>query len=210
MIENEADHALAGRAAGITMKMNSLVDEEIVDALYRASRAGVPIELIIRGICSLRPGVVGLSETVRVRSILGRFLEHSRIFRFVNGGLPEMLIGSADLMHRNLDRRVEAVVRVRDVEARRRLDRVLDLSLSDNVAAWVLGPDGEWVRRTGTDESPLVDLQNELIATTRRSRTVLPSGRAHEGDRVEVPSAPSVPAARARRWWFAGRNGDGR
>jgi polyphosphate kinase len=210
MIENEADHALAGHAAGITMKMNSLVDEEIVDALYRASRAGVPIELIIRGICSLRPGVVGLSETVRVRSILGRFLEHSRIFRFVNGGLPEMLIGSADLMHRNLDRRVEAVVRVRDVEARRRLDRVLDLSLSDNVAAWVLGPDGEWVRRTGTDESPLVDLQNELIATTRRSRTVLPSGRAHEGDRVEVPSAPSVPAARARRWWFAGRNGDGR
>ncbi len=207
LIEREAEHARAGRPARITLKMNSLVDETTIDALYRASRAGVPIDLIVRGICSLRPGVPGLSETVTVRSILGRFLEHSRIFRFGVGPTAELLMGSADLMHRNLDRRVEAVVRVRDPAARRRLDRVFDLSLAATTAAWDLGADGEWVRRTGSLDT-LTDLQDELIATTRR--TLPPAGRSHERDRVEVSGAPHVRVARARRWWFSGRHGHGR
>jgi polyphosphate kinase len=205
MIEREAWHAAAGRPAGISMKMNSLVDEEIVDALYRASRAGVRIDLVVRGICSLVPGVPGLSETVTVRSILGRFLEHSRIFRFTNAGDAEWLIGSADMMHRNLDRRVEAVVRVRDEAARRRLDDLMQLVTSPDAAAWELGDDGEWTRRTATAGRPLVDVQEALVAMRRESPA---AGRAHEGDRVEVPGASPVRRARARRWWFTGRDSE--
>jgi polyphosphate kinase len=205
MIGREAAHAEAGRPAGITMKMNSLVDEEIVDALYRASRAGVRIDLVVRGICSLVPGVPGLSETVTVRSILGRFLEHSRIFHFTNAGDAEWLIGSADMMHRNLDRRVEAVVRVRDETARRLLDSLMRLVTSPDAAAWELDSDGEWSRREVTAGLPLVDVQEALIAMRREPP---PVGRAHEGVRVEVPGASAVRRARARRWWFAGRDGE--
>ena len=172
MMDTESEHARAGRPARITMKMNSLVDEHIIDALYRASQAGVRVDLIVRGMCSLLPGVPGLSENITVRSILGRFLEHSRVFRFDNGGDPVHLIGSADMMHRNLDRRVEAVVRVRDPESRQRLDAVLDLSLAANVAAWDLGPDGQWHRRSSIDGQPLVDVQESLLATARHREIV--------------------------------------
>ncbi len=131
MIRREVDNAIAGLPSGITMKVNSLVDEELIDELYAASRAGVSIDLIVRGMCALRPGVPGLSENVRVRSILGRFLEHARIMRFRGGGDDEYWIGSADLMHRNLDRRVETLVRVVDPEASphpRRRSRPFDVA----------------------------------------------------------------------------------
>src|SRR3954469_24471750 len=133
-IAAEAEHARAGRPAGIRIKANSIVDEELIDALYRASRDGVPIELIVRGICALRPGVPGLSETIRVRSVVGRFLEHSRVLAFAGGGTPEYWLGSADLMHRNLDRRVEALVRVKDQTVQNQLAGILDRAMDDGVA----------------------------------------------------------------------------
>ena len=148
MIAREVEHAKAGRPAGITMKVNSLVDELVIDALYGASSAGVPVSLIVRGMCALRPGVSDLSETVRVRSIVGRFLEHSRVFRFVNAGEEDLWIGSADMMHRNLDRRVEAMVRLSDSTARSQVSSLLDLALDAGVAAWELHGDGSWTRRT--------------------------------------------------------------
>jgi polyphosphate kinase len=164
MIRREAENAVAGRSSGITMKLNSLVDEELIDELYAASRVGVRIDLVVRGMCALRPGVPGLSETIRVRSILGRFLEHSRILRFRCGGDDDYWIGSADLMHRNLDRRVETMVRVSDPEARRILDDVLDRSMSPDTAAWELKPDGTFVAIKGSD------LQGEFIRSHRLSQ----------------------------------------
>jgi polyphosphate kinase len=145
-IRREARHAAEGRPAGIRIKVNSLVDEAIIDALYEASDAGVPVELLIRGICTLRPGVPGLSENVRVRSIVGRFLEHSRAMSFVNDGTPEWWIGSSDLMHRNLDRRVEVLLRVNDPAAQRDLQRVFDAAFDPDVRCWQLGPDAGWTR----------------------------------------------------------------
>ncbi|HEV2766647.1 MAG TPA: RNA degradosome polyphosphate kinase [Acidimicrobiales bacterium] len=143
-----AGEAEAGEDGGrIILKLNNLVDVEMIDALYAASRAGVEIDLIVRGICCLRPGVAGMSERIRVRSIVGRFLEHSRIFHFANGagpGRPDWYLGSADLMPRNLDRRVEAVVPVGDPELQRRLQEILDVNLSDDQLAWELQPDGGW------------------------------------------------------------------
>ena len=168
MIRREAENAAAGRSAGITMKLNSLVDEEMIDELYAASRAGVHIDLLIRGMCALRPGVPGLSENVRVRSILGRFLEHARILRFRAGGDDEFWIGSADLMHRNLDRRVETLVRVGDHEACRILGDVLERSMSPEIAAWELRPDGTFVATNG------IDIQGELVRSHRALLT-------HEG-----------------------------
>ncbi len=160
-IGRETRRARKGKSAGITLKVNSLVDETVIDALYDASRAGVPVDLWVRGMCALRPGVPGLSETIRVRSILGRFLEHSRIFRFHAGGDEEVLIGSADLMDRNLDRRVEALVRVRDKDNRRAITDLFELAWSDDVDHWSLGPDGRWTR---TPRRPdLVDLQTVLV-----------------------------------------------
>ena len=143
-IHQEIAHHQAGRPAGIRIKANSVVDEAVIDALYLASQEGVRIELLIRGICAMRPGVQGLSETVRVRSILGRFLEHSRIFWFDNGGDPAAWIGSADMMHRNLDRRVEVLVRLRDPHVVAEVGALLDLALDPGTTAWELGSDAEW------------------------------------------------------------------
>jgi polyphosphate kinase len=152
LVRAEAAHGERGR---ITLKMNSLVDPELIDELYAASQAGVQIDLIVRGMCCLRPGVPGLSETIRVRSIVGRYLEHSRIFRFANGGPPaepSFLIGSPDWMPRNLDRRVEALVPVDGDRLEDRLQEILDVNLADDVLAWTLGPDGTWTRIRGDDE----------------------------------------------------------
>ncbi|PZG07330.1 RNA degradosome polyphosphate kinase [Micromonospora craterilacus] len=162
-IEREIAHVRLGMPGLVQFKVNALVDEEITDALYRASRAGVHVDLIIRGMCTLRPGVPGLSENIRVRSILGRFLEHSRVFRFGNNGDAEFWIGSADLMHRNLDRRVEALVQVSDPVARAELDQVLGAAMSPDIDAFELGGDGTWTRRTGTPEAPLAHLQDLLL-----------------------------------------------
>jgi polyphosphate kinase len=156
----------------ITMKMNSLVDPGMIDRLYEASQAGIPVDLVIRGICCLTPGVPGLSETIRVRSIVGRYLEHSRIYRFANGdgpGRPRHLIGSGDLMPRNLDRRVEVLTPVVDPDLQARLDEVLDVELRDDVLAWTLGPDGTWTR---APEGGEVDSQVELqrLTTARSAR----------------------------------------
>ena len=146
LVDREAEHAAAGREASIVLKMNALIDQACVEALYRASTAGVEIDLIIRGACTLVPGVAGLSERIRVRSIIGEFLEHSRIWRFENGGQPEWLIGSGDLMDRNLDRRIEAFVPIDDPEAQRVLDENLAALLEDDRRAWSLTSDGTWQR----------------------------------------------------------------
>jgi len=147
LVEREIEHARAGRPAKVILKMNAIVDVACVEALYRASEAGVEIELIVRAACSLLPGIDGLSEHVVVRSIIGEFLEHSRIWRFENGGEPEWYIGSADLMDRNLDRRIEAVVPIEDADAQRRLDEILTVMAADDRRSWQLGPDARW-RRT--------------------------------------------------------------
>jgi polyphosphate kinase len=155
--------AKAGRPSGIQIKLNSLLDEEFVDALYEASQAGVKIDIVVRGICSLRPGIAGLSENITVRSILGRFLEHSRIYHFANGGDDEYWIGSADLMHRNLDRRVESLVRIERPTHKASLQEVFDLSLSDETASWHQKED-KWLRvAKNTAGEPLQDLQNIYI-----------------------------------------------
>ncbi|GAA1089225.1 RNA degradosome polyphosphate kinase [Nocardiopsis metallicus] len=162
-IETEVDNSLKGEPAHIRIKVNSLVDEEIIDALYRASQSGVNVDLWVRGSCVLRAGVPGLSDNIRVRSILGRFLEHSRVFVFANGWRPKVWIGSADLMPRNLDRRVEALVRIADPEQCRRLVGIMDLAMSDSTSSWRLEPDGTWTRVTHDEEGqPLVDLQDTL------------------------------------------------
>jgi len=139
----EREGVVGGR---IIIKVNNLVDQEIIEALYSASQGGAQIDLIVRSMCSLRPGVPGLSDRIRVRSIVGQFLEHSRVFCFGNGGRPEYYLGSSDLMPRNLDRRVEAVVPVGDPRLRQRLQQILDVLLADDVLAWELGADGSWRR----------------------------------------------------------------
>jgi len=159
-IEGEIAHAAAGRPAGIRIKVNSLVDEQVIDALYRASRSGVQVDVVVRGICALRPGEPGLSDRIRVRSILGRFLEHSRVFQFVGAG--EQWLGSADMMHRNLDRRVEVLVRVMDPRLYERLDAILDSALDPATRCWVLQSDGQWQPRPA-DGSLVRDHQVELM-----------------------------------------------
>ncbi|WP_242636614.1 RNA degradosome polyphosphate kinase [Myceligenerans salitolerans] len=178
-IERETAAARDGHEAWVKIKVNSCVDETVIDALYRASQAGVKVDLLVRGICALRPGVPGLSENIRVRSILGRFLEHSRIFAFANSAGPqigegpeagpEVFIGSADLMHRNLDRRVETMIRVTDPLHVIELTELLDTSMSDSTASWHLQPDATWERHsTGPDGRPLRDMQSVLIQRQRR------------------------------------------
>ncbi|GAA1439624.1 RNA degradosome polyphosphate kinase [Leifsonia poae] len=163
-IQTETANAAAGKPSGIRIKLNSIVDEAIIDALYRASEAGVPVDLWVRGICGLRPGEPGLSSNIRVRSILGRYLEHSRIFSFVNDGDPQVYIGSADMMHRNLDRRVEALVRLTDPDHLRELDALFDRAFDERTSAWTLESSGVWTRHH-LDENgkPLDDLQTKLI-----------------------------------------------
>jgi len=147
LIDRESQHARAGRRARIVAKMNALVDPDVIDALYRASQAGVEIDLIVRGICCLRPALPGVSERIRVMSIIGRFLEHSRIWHFLNGGQDELYIGSADWMPRNFMRRVEAVVPVETPALQERLRSLLAACLEDNRQAWDLGADGRWIQR---------------------------------------------------------------
>ena len=178
-IRREEDAARAGKEAWIKIKVNSIVDEKTIDALYRASQAGVKIDIVERGICALKPGVPGLSENIRVRSILGRFLEHSRIYAFCNAdgpqigegpaSGPEVYIGSADLMHRNLDRRVEALVRVTTPEQIDELIKYVDLQMADSTMSWHMQPDGTYVLHTKDDEGrPLVDSQEYLIRKHQR------------------------------------------
>ncbi|QWC83842.1 RNA degradosome polyphosphate kinase [Nocardioidaceae bacterium] len=162
-IRREVAHHLEGRAARIRMKCNALVDEVIIDELYRASMAGVPVQLLVRGICCLRPGVEGLSENIEVHSVLGRFLEHSRVFAFDNGGDPDVLIGSADMMHRNLDRRVEVLTPLRTPELSSQATELLDVAFDADTSTWELDADGTWTRSAGQ-----VDLQEWAMERARR------------------------------------------
>lgn len=170
--------AVAAGAAGrdprpgrIVIKVNSIVDEALTDALYRASMAGVHVDVWVRGICALRPGVPGLSENIRVRSILGRFLEHSRVFWFDHGGDPRVYIGSADMMHRNLDRRVEALVRIADPGHIQELGDLIRLAFAESTSRWDLGADGRWVRHHQSESGePLADLQATLVEWHEKRR----------------------------------------
>lgn len=162
-IENEIENHKAGLPSGIQFKLNSLLDEDFIEALYKASQHGVQVDLIVRGICALRPGIKDLSENIRVRSILGRFLEHARIFHFENAGTKEYWIGSADLMHRNLDRRVESLVRIDKDSHKAQLQNIIDLSLSDDVASWHLDK-AIWTRvDLSQEKKKLKDLQSVTL-----------------------------------------------
>jgi len=172
-IATETTNATSGLPSGIKIKINSIVDEVIIDALYRASQAGVPIDIWVRGICALKAGVPGLSGTIRVRSILGRYLEHSRVFMFANNGDPEVFIGSADMMHRNLDRRVEVLVRLAMPDHIAEIDNFFTLAMDAQTASWWMDSDGSWVRHAvGPDGLPLTDLQDTVMKEiSQRRRT---------------------------------------
>ncbi|GAA1421364.1 RNA degradosome polyphosphate kinase [Agrococcus citreus] len=171
-IERETRAALDGRTARIRIKVNSIVDEQIIDALYRASRAGVDVEIWVRGICSIKPGVPGLSERITIRSIVGRYLEHSRVFIFWNDGDPEVFIGSADMMHRNLDRRVEVLIQLTSSEHKRDIQQHFDKAMSPQTQSWWAESDGTWTRRFyAEDGSPLDDLHRDrMLQIQRRKR----------------------------------------
>jgi polyphosphate kinase len=168
LIRREIDHAKAGRGGHIRAKMNALVDPAIIALLYEASQAGVVIELVIRGMCCLRPGLAGISETIRVVSVIGRFLEHSRLFWFGNGGQAEVFIGSADWMPRNLDRRVEAVAPIEEAQLMKELEGLLDLYLNDS-DAWHMNGDGTYARRQSEARPKLA--QTTLIKRWRGGLT---------------------------------------
>jgi polyphosphate kinase len=163
-IDRTIDAHRAGEPTRIVMKMNSLVDQACIEALYRASQAGVPIELNIRGICCLRPGVPGVSETINVVSVVGRFLEHSRIYSFHRGDEHLYYVGSADLMPRNLDTRVELLTPIEDPELRAELDDTLERCLADDTNAWTLTAEGDWVRREGGTRSVHRELMERTLA----------------------------------------------
>ena len=163
-IEREVGLHQTGKPAGIQIKVNSLVDEQIIDSLYKASQAGVSVDILVRGMCAAKPGVPGLSENMRVRSVLGRYLEHSRIFHFVNDGDPEIFIGSADMMHRNLDRRVEALVRIVQPDHIKELQDLFTLALNDTTSSWHLESSGTWIRHQfDSNGKKLIDMQDEVM-----------------------------------------------
>jgi polyphosphate kinase len=169
LIRREAENAKSGKPAGIRAKMNQLQDQGIIRELYEASRAGVPITIHVRGLCCLRPGVPGLSDNIRVVAVVGRFLEHSRIFEFSNAGDPEYFIGSADWMRRNLDRRVETIAPVLDENAKKELSNILDVYDGDNSSAWDGNPDGTYTRRSpGGDGEPAKAAQDVFIALAEK------------------------------------------
>jgi polyphosphate kinase len=176
--------ARAGDSARIRIKVNALVDTGIVDALYTASSAGVEIELVTRGICTLRPGEPGLSERITVRSVLGRFLEHSRIFWFQCGDQTTAWIGSADLMPRNLDRRIEVLAPIDDPRHRAELATIFDALIADTKSSWELRANGAWTRRRASPGAPAVSAQETLMANaagrtkTRRNPPLEPKLRA--------------------------------
>jgi polyphosphate kinase len=173
LIEREIAHKKAGRAARLIFKMNGLVDREMIRLLYEASKAGVPVDLLVRGVCVLRPGIPGVSENIRVVSIVGRFLEHSRIFFFENGGKQEIYMGSADLMPRNLNERVETIFPVEDPEIVRHLrDDILETYLADNVKARVMQPDGNYVRRLPRENEPIVNAQHVLLERRKQANSL--------------------------------------
>ncbi|WP_353066071.1 RNA degradosome polyphosphate kinase [Arcanobacterium hippocoleae] len=184
-IKQETKNKLAGKDAWIRLKANAVVDERIIDALYRASQAGVPVEIQVRGICCLRAGIPGLSENIKVRSVLGRFLEHSRVYAFHNDGDPKVFIGSADLMHRNLDRRIEALITILDPQMKSFLIDLVAVACADTTASWHLEPDG-WVRVAhDANGKPLVHVQDLLM---KRARSSLSSKRKKK----RFPTAPRV------------------
>ena len=174
LIQREIEHAKAGQPAAIKAKMNALVDPRIIALLYEASQAGVQIDLVVRGMCSLRPGLVGVSDNIRVSSVIGRFLEHSRLFWFENGGDHETYIGSADWMGRNLDRRVEAVVPVEDPDLHERLTRLIDSYLNDNCTAWDMQSDGSFSRRIPEEDN--IAVQANLIDGWRKGLIPVEAG----------------------------------
>ena len=182
LVDREIGHAAAGRPASIVLKMNALVDRDCVDALYRASTAGVEIDLIIRGACALIPGVAGQSERIRVRSIIGELLEHSRIWRFENGGEADWYIGSADLMERNLDRRIEALTPILEPDLQAELNVILDTMLADDRRAWALGSDGRWARVDGDGAATTTDTHAAL------RRRAAAQAAAAGGRRVDAPN----------------------
>lgn len=169
LVRREAEHARAGRPAGIRAKLNQLQDSRMISELYRASQAGVPMLLNVRGLCCLRAGVPGLSETIRVYSTLGRFLEHGRLYRFENGGEPELYLGSADWMTRNLDRRVESIAPVKDAAVKAELEEILHVYEQDNDSAWDMQPDGSYVRRRPPPGEPRRAAQEVFMERARRS-----------------------------------------
>jgi polyphosphate kinase len=171
-----AEAAASGKRARIRIKVNALNDQAIIEELYDASQAGAEIDLVVRNICSLRPGVAGLSENIRVRSILGRFLEHSRLFIFEAGKSTTYLMGSADLMPRNLDHRVEVVTPVEDTRAQQRIVGCFDALLADNAQAWTLGPDGEWTR-TEPDKNDRPKAAQDALMRSARARGRRPAAR---------------------------------
>ena len=166
-IQREITNKEDGKPAKIRMKLNSLVDEQIIDQLYFASMAGVPIEILVRGMCALKPGIQGLSENIKVVSVLGRYLEHSRVFFFENAGDPDVFIGSADMMHRNLDRRVESLVKIVQSDQIKELNNLLELAVGGTVAIWELESSGIWRRDSKNQEGEaLIDMQDEVMART--------------------------------------------
>ena len=170
-IEREIDNANAGKPAPVRLKLNSLLDEQFVSALYRASQAGVKVEIVVRGICALKPGIAGLSENITVRAILGRFLEHSRVYHFHNAGQDEYWIGSADLMNRNLDRRIETLISIQAQSHKEQINQLLSLYLSPEVKRWQMDSEGLW-RRVLLSEAneELLDIQEHLIGESRVRR----------------------------------------
>jgi polyphosphate kinase len=205
LIARETEHARQGRPAHITAKMNSLVDPDVIEALYRASQAGVPITLIVRGICCLRPGVTHVSDNIEVRAIVDRFLEHGRIFHFNNGGKDEVYISSADWMPRNFHRRVETMLPVEDPILRGRLIDILNVSVNDNVKSWTLGSDGTYTRTQPKTGAPLLRSQARFIELTKDKVKVAeaaarPSSRFHMTPTAQrSPLEGKVPKAQRRR-----------